>query len=380
MFSGHSPTSDNVSAGGIDTLHVAVYGRWDAKAWKRFRNEVEAAQKESKEGEQGWFPDGQGGAAVVMPHGTRHGPWCQFVFQWSGVTFHVVDRSEFDPESLSIFVEMGSLCLMEMGHRAAWAAVCDFLKRLGFEVCKAVPSRLDVCVDVVGVHAAEFVELFHRSCYVSRARKWAVYGEGREATGVRIGSDVQLRIYDKLREAKQGDPRKLAVLEARRWGGRPKAATRVEFQLRRGPLRDQFNVQTVNELFSKLASICEWLVEDWFRFTEEPPDRDGGNQRRYKVHPLWLRVANAFRAWTGEVSEIGERRPRVRPVVDRLKRQAVGVLESIAALAGDVPGSVEEVLRHVERVVRPVLSEMLQGIAVKRQRFAAQEPVAWATS
>jgi hypothetical protein len=240
------------------------------------------------------------------------------------------------------------------------------LASLGFQLKREVVGRLDVCVDLPDVDVEPFVlRMLARRC-ITRARKGVIYFDyPRSLTGFDIGeSRVKLRIYDKLLETKS-DPAKREYLVQRRWGGLPKAATRVEFQLSRDVLRESWNLEGCDELPSKLQHIVEWLICDWFRFTAEDVDRENKNQIRAEIWTGWLAVQEAFRQWVGRPTEPLEIPKRVKkPCVDRLVKQAMGCLASAVAMGDRNIASGTDLLWRSNELMRPnadaVAAEVLQ--------------------
>lgn len=366
-----------------------MFGEWEPDRWLEFVAGVVVAQAKSRDhddaakraGELPGFVRGPMGERIlVKSHGTRHGGvYCTWVLQWSGFTVHVVNRREIHGSRPNVLVEIPSTVLMELGHELAWREVCRVLKGLGFSAEKAVPSRCDVCVDLVGVKVDEFIGAFSQDEWIGRARKDAEYGffrDSRRSTGFTLGKKCHLRIYDKWTEAKR-DPVKLEIMLDRRWGGdKPKGgATRVEFQMRRDVLRDQFDVQTVEDLFSKLPGIADWLTGQWFWLTDGKPDRKNRNQGRAPMASLWERVKDAFASWTGKGGVPASRRKKGVASLAALDAQIVGTIATRVAMSAWYPQDAGELTDLVQIIVFQDVERFLALCKRKRLEFEARTPV-----
>jgi len=337
--------------GGLDWLKVSCYGRWKRDRLPALQAALEAAKLKSqgKEG-TGTIDGADGDLLVVGASGVRkkglHFAW---LFDWQGITFLVSSRGDEHDTLPNVVVDIPSLVLMRWGHVRAWQEVKRLLAGLGFELSRAVPGRADPCADLADRSARDLWNLCQAGQCVRRAKKWNLYGEG-DFTAVQtlnLGkSGVKMRAYEKVQELQaKGNAEaeeKWDLLVAQRWGKEVRKALRVEFQVDRECLRDQFRVNTVEELFAKLGAIVEWLTLDWVRITAEPPDRANGHERRGELHPLWNEVRAAFAEWTGPAGEAVEPRERKIPKREPLWRSLLGCLTSIAVEAGQAVHSTEQ--------------------------------------
>ncbi len=141
-----------------------------------------------------------------------------------------------------------------------------------------------------------------------------------------------LRVYDKLEEmiAKR-DAEKLAAMKARRWGGLPEDATRVEWELGRGWLK-QHGIDTVEDYFRKRGSLVRKLCHDWFRLTDGPVNREQNHQSRARVLPLWRDVQRALGDWAGKPTLPLEPLPSGQVTAIDLGKQMVGCMRRAALL------------------------------------------------
>lgn len=347
------------TTGGLDALYVVCYGQWKIDKWVKFSQALEEAKKQSQgEDEPGCIDASEGDRFVVHPKGTSEGSIrINWILECDGIKVLVCDRASLHDTLPNLLVQVGSLTLMDIGHEAAWMQARDSLAGWGFELVKAVPSRVDLCIDLKGVPVAEFVVPYFNKHRVCLARKGAIYEEGEIYTGFSRGTDVRIRVYDKLRESLR-DTAKIEVLIERRWGALPACATRVEFQVRREPLREQFQIETVEQLFAKLGTISEWLTTEWFRLTERLPDRENGHEKRAETLELWKLVQEFFRAWTSQPAEPVVARKRRCPQPLNLRQQANGCITSALAASGLQPRCPEEYLQFAAEFLRP---EALKG-------------------
>jgi hypothetical protein len=381
-------SSGTPEAGGVDWLEVSVYGQWHRETWESFRQQLDDLKTASQEKEQAAFYDAPGvGRVLVWSQGANRGKGragrgiaCRWVLEVDGFKFFVVDRQRYDEDRPSVFVEIGSLTCMTLGGREAWERARRTLDLLGLDVARAVPSRVDVCVDLAGVGVEEFVKKFLARECIKRAVKSCAYLNGWEHEGLTIGRQILCRIYDKLGELTGGDgesARKLDYLLQNRWNGdgtMPACATRVEFQIRRKPLRDQFSIESMDQLWERVASLGEWLTSEWLRFTKEEPDRENNNTQRAETAELWERVASSFAAWMGEVLEDVRKRRPGRPMADRLFKQALGCLASAAAVLGRTIESRQQFFEFVESRLGRFAKEVVELIGEKRAVVEAGLP------
>ncbi|MCB9927028.1 MAG: hypothetical protein H6822_33120 [Planctomycetaceae bacterium] len=367
---GASIRQDSLEGGGIDTFEVSVFGTWNESLWPRFVEEWDRARQQAEELSGDGVPclTRDGTAYLMHPAGQRHGVYCRWVIEFEGWTVAIVNRQAESEHSLSVFLKIGSVALMRDGAWYSWVRVRGFLESLGFRISKAVPGRVDVCADIAGVSVVEFSEAFWAGRVIKRAKNYGVHGKGtpgpKTSTGFTSGKGIQIRVYDKLYETKD-DPVKQAVLIEKRWGGVPECATRVEFQLRRDALRDEWDINTVEDLFAKLPIITAWLTEEWFRLVEEF-DRENRNHERAEVLGCWKRVQEAFRAWTGRKEGTKPKRVTRPPDFSQLRKQLLGVASTIAAGMGKRFEEGGEMLQWLYEAVEDGADDAFGRYVIKR--------------
>ncbi|CAN0519900.1 unnamed protein product, partial [Ectocarpus sp. 8 AP-2014] len=267
---------------------------------------------------------------------------------WGGL-IQLMNRAEPHETLPNGIIRITSIPLMRFSTGACWARVLEWMEALGAKVVRTCIGRVDLCVDLPGVEIDQLDRPYRAGHYVSRARLSAEYGletplvdhrYGRQSTGFRLGGgNKRVRAYDKLRET-QTKPEKRALLVARRWGGLPEAASRVEFQLRREALK-QYGIDTVDDYFGKRDAVAWGLCANWFRLTEGPVDPK--HPERSRVLPLWWDVTKAFADWAGDSIEV-DLTPLPKGIVDldHLKKQFYGLAQSILVRSQVSIGSIED--------------------------------------
>ncbi|WP_145088339.1 hypothetical protein [Anatilimnocola aggregata] len=275
-----------------------------------------------------FFEGPDGGRIYVRPAGIRRGPWFfDFALEHEGMTLLVAKRKSAE-KIPNCLVDLSSMVLMQRGHVEAFSLARTTLERLGWHYEKGVASRCDICVDLINQAIKWFRDKYVAEAFVCRAVDDGWYRKHRKVTGIVFGKGIRCRIYDKVYETKD-DPAKREVMRVHRWGGViPEEAVRVEFQLRREEMRDDFSVTDIYDLFSKLRTIGQKLTTDWLRFTAETPDRSNGHQSRAKVADVWALVVQRFFDAFPDAKEAAEPKPKVVPDTGRLLRQAVGCIKS----------------------------------------------------
>ena len=256
------------------------------------------------------------------------GPYYAFVVEFEGIVIMIQDRAAPKGDCPNVIVHIGGLVCLELGDLGALELVYDIIRHLGGEIEHVALSRVDLCVDMLGVGMDEFMDATREERFVTRGkylRKIELFGNTLE-----FGRPpIVLQIYDKRAEvrAKQ-NARQQALMVDRRWNGAmPAQAVRVEFRLGRTKLRE-FGIDTPEDFYRKRRALVDYLCCDWFRFTVEPVDRQ--NTTRAITLPLWTQVHEAFAAWAGQPNgEKLEPLPRGPVDVTNLLKSGYGLLRAI---------------------------------------------------
>ena len=327
------PTKNTLETGGLDRLDISIYGLWPPGTFIELAARLRRARQRAEKGVEGsYITTPEGDRIEVGPTGVKHGVYCRYSLRWNGCQIDIVDNAAPNEKRLSVFVSIGSLTLMKIGHVDAWIGVKSLLDCLGFEAIRNVVSRVDLCVDLPNVTMEPVQFCVDDERIICRAGKYGEFGtfENME-TYYRGKGPMMVRIYDKAKEVKD-DPIKKAVLEKMRWGGKVDDAVRVEFQLRRKTLKKRFSIESVDQLFENLGTVAVWSTEKWFRMTDRRVDRKNKNQSRAMNCWFWKLVIEKFGQWTGESIE---RKPskdsEVLPNFQQLEKQAIGCISKIAA-------------------------------------------------
>jgi hypothetical protein len=272
------------------------------------------------------------------------------------------------------------------GLSEAWTRVKEMLTEMGGTVVRHRLSRIDGCVDMPGVQIDDLAVPFREGRCVKKARKSAeffetdsnvIYKDGNRNTGFSSGvGDIMLRVYEKLNEVKR-QPVKMALICKRRWGDvMPECAVRVEFQLRRGALKE-FQIDTVEQWYEKRAGIFKYLCTEWFRLTEKQVDRT--NTTRMKTLKIWDTVAEYFEKWT-HAKPCTEMAERVKPEVvvnpEQLIRQSIGCAMKALISTKRAFNTIPEFFNCMMNAVTAVIpiSEFKRKAGIKTSQFNAHHP------
>lgn len=385
-------------AGGEDTAVISHFIRWEN--WPGVEKVLADSKAEAlATGRAVKFRFGRNLDAemTTVTHRTDGGPFWSYVVKVAGFELHIMKVAQCAPKGSpmeftpNVICRIGSVALQQFGASLEWFyrnRVVLVFERLGaVEVRPARPSRIDACVDVLGVSVDEVAKRKNAGMIVSRARKrdlwdedasdvvedrqamvrreeteleegpvnWAepcpemvVRGEGRSFTNVAagMGGDISCRIYDKTREARF-DEVKTDLLRSNLKLQEDKlpAITRAEWQMRLGFLKD-FGVETLEDYFQKRAEVMAYLSRKWLRFTDELP---GKNPQRAKVWSGWQLVCDVVSQVFG-FRRPGERSPpiAITPRLERFEAQAAGLLTTILAREGmSYPQCPEEFVEFV---------------------------------
>lgn len=382
--------------GGEDTAEVNCFGEWTkAEGFLALLAEKKRAAMESG----GWQDaEWNGYRFQVGAKGTPkkgNAPFWPYIvdcglfkLEVMGVPCCGLGKNHHTP---NVRVVIGSVTLQQYGGlESAWKyGVLPVLARLGFTDRKpAKMSRVDLCVDLLGMNLGELSKRLEGGMIVTRARRRAVYSgpdvvceldtelmdqliedgyhevidrppmarysAGRVETGLYVGQGgaILFRAYRKDIEA-DDVKRQLLMLRLEIDDERNlKGALRLEFQLRRDALFEM-KCDTVEDYFANRAAAVAYLVEKWLRFTDDVPDRN--NPQRTAVSAVWQKVQEAFKAVFGTAVAC-VRVPRgLQLNPGKLVKQAAGCLvAAVAMVRTEVPEKVEELVSEVWSLLEPV--------------------------
>lgn len=373
-------------AGGLDWLAFSLeirFLRWDSLV-----RQLEAARAAAADGGSA-KPWSVGGVDVVVDsRGAGRGQsYRKFVFRFGNVSIGVCEQ--WKAGRPNVFVEFHGDPLLKFGVPALMAELDSLLCAWDGRYVRSWVSRVDYCVDVVGLEIKDVLRDFFGGRCIGLASDFSVYGKwlDRDKAGLGIddggmvaecrgfqtlnvgaaGGSCRMRIYDKLAQV-QGRGEKVALMLAKVWGGvMPDSCTRVEFQLRREKLVS-LNVSTLEDLFGSVERVCDYLTHGWFRVADS--DFDRRNTNRVQSGGWWLGVREQFR---GAARAVFEKLPEVKLVktgtnAAKMLQQAVGCLQRLCAELGNVPDSPAGIVALVGGAIAENFSGFREGVVEKIER------------
>jgi len=368
--------------GGADWLGVSCFVDWDLERFKWNITELEKLKRKNQVAKGGvsaaddgmfWCEEAKKRFRVHRT-GVRHtggdegGVYFDFNIECDGVQYHLTRRPTSAGIQPNVYVKVGSCPLMEHGHARMWWHAVGMLKCLGATIDRAILSRIDLCADLAGVDVAPYVRSMEKAHVIRKALKWRPYYYGVDGTtGFECGSELKLRVYDKLQETEH-DPIKRELLTRLRWGGAlPEAATRVEFRVGRNTMREH-SIGYIEDAFDKLPQLTRWLTHDWFRMVGGFDRRNRHHDRAW-THKRWREVQDRF-AWVGQGG--GELVKRTsRPDPEKLLLAVWGNLSSAACLEGRLIQDREALAEYIAEKVRAVDVERLSE--AQERKFSKME-------
>lgn len=193
-------------------------------------------------------------------------------------------------------------------------------------------SRIDLCVDhTKDISTTNLNKGDYRICRASTA---TVRETDYRFNSFSIGSgDVVLRCYDKILEMKQKQQDYKQEFFQEKWGN-VDTLTRVEYQLRRGFIKEVFQEQSdYKHIKEHLQEIWKYLTTEWFRLTESPVDRKNKNQSQSKTSEFWYQIQRGFGSLRKVIAS--KRNKKQRHInVPALTKQALGCLFSACSGMG----------------------------------------------
>lgn len=299
-----------------------------------------------------------GGVTVeVQPSGARF-----YSYRLTSGDFVVCMASRQFGETPPIHVKLYSAFLWGLGGSEAQRRFMEWLRMfVGWSESGTRVSRVDIAVDTDEVDFAERdldrvisrARMRQKECVVESVR------EGKRFTGFIIGRGNPLlcRIYDKGNEIRRsGKVWFEALWKERGWKG-DRRVWRIEFQIRRGFLREirGWEKASCDEVLSSLDRIWKYLVTEWLHISA-------------RARGKWEVVRGAF----GEASGGAVVREAVRSGdLQRLLQQSAGLLVGIAAAASEVDAGKagEIVASYAEEKARRVGRSFRELVKERRNRY-----------
>lgn len=359
-----SPLEAWECSGGVDKLVVTIFGFFGPDA-EAIAGQLEQARQNVAQKKGSGFVNVFGASLILGPQGHRWAntfmPW---VGEYDGIKYSIARWNQSDKCPVAK-VEIGSLKLMRDGHRYAWEQALRTLEQLGIRVVEGSVTRIDVCIDQAGVPVAPYCEAIFNEQVISRIRSKAGFNKNEDGSwqGCSVGTSdgVRVSIYDKVRELhdKGGDQEepKREVLIQRRWGYDADVATRVEFQMSGKWLRSRWkNVKTVEEVFDRLDSIMDYLVNGFFRLVDGEVDRENRNQSRdCPMSPLWQRVVDGFVEALEQNKKVLE---KIDPKLPNMKKRVQRLVSAALSICKLTPDYFEEEHQVLERTLNVLASAL----------------------
>lgn len=342
-----------VAASGIGTLVVG----YEIEAWRNpdMMEILVDAKKQASTSQfvvEGCSLDWCGWKVEVQPRGSRGYEW---QFYNGDVAVKMAQKAESGRRFPEVYVTFFAAFLWREGWDRAAEMVWDWVNTWGVVIREKV-SRADLTMDV----AIEFPELDIRRDLVTRARtrvEWQTadeivgYSRGVRPTTYRVGSgDLVGKIYDKLDESKIKHKEWFHDLwRLNGWDGET-GVTRVEFQVRRGMLKE-FNVNTIEDLMQRLGDMWRYFTQDWLRAVKW---QKRGQHDRWKLRPLWKTV-QAARILFGEC--YGVLRLKQKQVASEpIWAQGIGCIKTTVAHRASVT-SIHEAMWNLRKELRKCLND-----------------------
>ena len=243
----------------------------------------------------------------------------------------------------SIFVEIRSETLWQLGPIQAVNKILDFISNLNGKVRSVKPSRVDLCLDFI------VPEIFWNKSisdyFVSKATDMVPHTPRKKLEGFSIGKgNFSARLYDKPIEIKKRGSKKIWMYDIWGFSSVPegKRVIRIEFQLLRESIK-QLGINYIDELFDNLDKVWGYCTKNWLRFD----NNQGKHHKQRETFPWWECVQNSFMG-------IHDPEPLIRckaynSDISFIQNQLFGALTSLAAIS---------ILLNDPTILHPFLSDI----------------------
>lgn len=270
---------------GIDSLDLGLYILWGSD-WKRRLRSLDKKKQEA----------GKKGVLLVGPPSGRN---CIFKPGGKGANyrFHLqfeeynlfIGKAARPGSSPNVYLSISAKTLWLNGIETALSWIAEDLKAIGKGSIQFVQaSRVDLCADfwIPGGFSYEFL-LSHKATHNDKGKLFLDRDKLETYYAGNPNSPVQLRIYNKGLEVKQGGT-KLWFLDL--WQRESTVDVwRIEYQIRRPALK-KFGINSLDDLKEKQAGLWIYLTSKWFSL--RLPDNE--KTERKTIHPLWRVVQKCF--------------------------------------------------------------------------------------
>lgn len=364
---------------GVDFLKVSMWVDWDDKG-KRFLEYLDQRKKAMQATESVELsPVTLAGVPWNLARtGTRHFPY-RLV---AGDVVLLLSSRSSGGNTPSVRVEMGSLTSQTV-LASTLNNVRAVLASIGADERREHIAEIHLAADFIGVSLQD-INIQDMDRWITKGVNFGTYCEHRTLTGCTIGKgDLMLRVYDKVRELRQADHKQGVFADL--WGvGRfdELPVTRVEFQLRRPVLKNFLESEerdaeglavlgNVEFLLRSIASVWSYCCHDWARFNETIVDRSNKHQSRAKLSAFWEAVQAVV--WI-DLFQVHRKKPETLKDIKKLRRQATGLLMSIAAFfcpdiydLDDIIGTAKKIIdTDIKLFFEEDENEFIERMMVKR--------------
>lgn len=256
-------------------------------------------------------------------------------------------------------IEIHSMSCWNPGWKAVLDRFLDLLKHLGCTICKQTITEHHITVDLMDVDFAKTGFINHRRWLTRASKKISPTYEHYKPNYISFGKgDFMLRCYDKPADLKNDDVKRdfFYNLWLERVGYVPEHVTRIEFQIRRA-VSKELEINTVDDLESKLDAIWQYCVNDWCRFCAKKisaSDRKNKHQQRYATAFLWEFV-RSIRFSQAPVVKLERKKQAPQINIDALMKQGTGCLLSACAVlymnAHDFDGHISQCFSMIKEQI-----------------------------
>lgn len=348
---------------GVDKLEISLYlqiGKPEIfSRFARFKEEMQQGFSDSLPVD---FLQGDYFSFNMKRMGTRFFP---YVFQSGDVRLMLSSRGP-GSKLPNCQIEIGSVSCQKDFYRI-YNELINWLFSYRFVVVKEVVSRVDLAADFINVDIRQ-LDIDNKYKWISKARKFAIYNEGWEVTGVMVGrGDFVLRIYDKTTELKKNQEKGNFFRSV--WGcDEDTPVTRVEIQVRREALKEfAIPLDTVRDLKQHSDSLWKYATFEWSRFAAHYVDRENRNQDKARLSMFWTMVQDVnFHLPVKCDLKNFRYKKNLHKNIQQLKDMVRGCMISIAAAAGH---TVDDYFGIIATCVDVMSADVAEFMADKQVQF-----------
>ena len=366
--------------GGYDGgCEASFMGEWDEKHFEKLVERLDHARQAADDGKTALSYIKFGGFIwLVRASGAGIGFFkYKYVLESHGVKLYIHSnpKNGIPP----VCVRFGFECLARTDLFNAVETLRKCLYDECFRIKEEKISRVDMQV-MIPVNISEFVSAMQagpRVCTRCRGgfQMFASLKTGKIETITIHSENCELCIYDKHRQVMTADPvyydTFCKVFLGDEMALVPKDLTRVEFRFKRGFLR-RYGVENFDDLKKSAFALLEIASGDWFRILER--DKVRGSENEIADAPIWAHVRAAFKYYFRETdpqnktsSDLKNNKlVRPAPVVDRLIKQAMGCLSSVASFMLEKVFSPSQLVNFYTETVAKEADQTFNKVAEKQ--------------